>query len=149
MTSTDSIHEIEAARKRLAAAKTQASAAAANLTSVKEIIAKMLDSAQALCDTANDEVKEAEKFLAETEKRLEVIDIDQETDSSPTKEGNKKRKAVSLSPQPNSNNQISFSVLSFTFDHLIFGIGCTPSIYDDTCHPSLGGIQGSSLLNAS
>jgi len=103
MTSTDSIHEMEAAKKRLAAAKTQASAAAANLISVKEMVAKMLDSAQALCDTANGEVKEAEKFLAETEKRLEVIDIDQEP-NSPPKEGNKKRKAVSLSPQPNSNN---------------------------------------------
>jgi len=61
--------EIEAARKRLAAARIQASAAK-----------DMLKSAQTLSNTADKEVQDAEQFLSEVEKRLEVIDIDSDDD---------------------------------------------------------------------
>jgi len=51
------------------------------------------------------EVEDAQMFLAEAEKRWEVIDVDADEESTPTKNdvSNKKRK-VSLSPQGNSNS---------------------------------------------
>ena len=68
MTSADSSREMEAARKRLAAAKSPA--ASTNLASVKETIAKMLNSAQALCDMASEEVKEAETVFSRNRKEI-------------------------------------------------------------------------------
>ena len=102
MTSEGS-REIEAARKRLAAAKTQASAASKNMQSVEEIIAKMLEGAKQMSDTAEKEVKEAEAMLEDAEKRWEVIEIDADTTDSKNETCKKKRK-VSLSPQAGRNN---------------------------------------------
>ena len=86
MSSEGGRHEIEAARKRLAAAK------------------KLSSLAKATYDTAEKEVKDAQTMLAKAEKRWEVIDIDNEPDLSSVQNGggNKKRK-VSLSPQINNN----------------------------------------------
>lgn len=61
---TEGNREIEAARKRLAAAKSQVSIASKNMQSVKEMIAKMLDGAKVISNAAEKE-----------EKRWEVIDI--------------------------------------------------------------------------
>ena len=85
---------LEAARKRLSTAKTQATAASTNLESVKQ----MLVNAQSMSDAADKEVKDAQTALDEAEKKYEVIDIDQEPES-PTAEGSNKRRKVSLSPQ--------------------------------------------------
>jgi len=90
--------EIEAARKRFAAANSQASAAFTNLESMKQ----MLINAQSMYNSAEKERKDAHSMLAEVEKRW-----DQYYDSNPTTEGssNKKRK-VSFSPQANNNTII-------------------------------------------
>ena len=71
MTSEGS-REIEAARKRLTAAKTQASAASKH----KEMIAKLMQSANSMSDAADKEVEEAEIMLKDAEKRWDVIHID-------------------------------------------------------------------------
>ena len=72
---------LEAARKRLATAKTQATAANTNLESIKQ----MLVNAQSMSDAADKEVKDAQTALEEAEKKYEVISIDQEPES-PTAE---------------------------------------------------------------
>ena len=99
--SSEGSREIEAARKRLLAAKTQASAASKH----KEMIANLMESANSMLDTAEKEVTEAKTMLKDAEKRWEVINID--IDSPKKKEGssNKKRK-VSLSPQGNNNSPV-------------------------------------------
>ena len=99
MTSEGS-REIEAARKRLTAAKTQASAASKH----KEMIAKLMVSANEMSNISNEEVKEAETMLKDAEKRWEVIDIEQEPDDSHKKNDSNKRRKVSVSPQTNNNN---------------------------------------------
>jgi len=87
MSSEGGRHEIEAARKRLAAAK------------------KLSSLAKATYDAAEKEVKDAQDMLSKAEKRWEVIDIDNEPDlSSVQNEGNSKKRKVSLSPQNNNNN---------------------------------------------
>jgi len=80
---------LEAARKRLATAKSQATAAK-----------QMLVHAQSMYDAAEKERKDAQTALDEAEKKYEVIDIDDEPET-PTAEGSNK---VSLSPQSQSNN---------------------------------------------
>ena len=55
-----------------------------------------------------EEVKAAKKYLADSEKRWEVIDIDQESVSPNKGDKNKKRKA-SLSPQRERNNAAASS----------------------------------------
>ena len=101
MTSEGS-REIEAARKRLAAAKTQSSIASTNKTSAKsilEIAKKNMKNVELQLQSADIEVQVAQKMLADAEKRWEVIDIDQQ-EPGPTviNEGSKKRRKVSLSP---------------------------------------------------
>jgi len=81
---------LEAARKRLATAKSQATAAK-----------QMLVHAQSMSDTADKEVKDAQTALNEAEKKYEVIDIDDEPET-PTAEGSNKRRKVSVSPQANN-----------------------------------------------
>jgi len=86
MSSDGGRHEIDAARKRLAAAK------------------KLSSLAKATYDAAEKEVKDAQDMLDKAEKRWEVIDIDNEPDlSSAQNEGNSKKRKVSLSPQNNNN----------------------------------------------
>ena len=79
--------EIEVAMKRLAAAKSQVSAASKNMQSVEEMIAKnmqsvkemnakMRENAQSQLETAQKECKEADAMLKDAEKRWEVIEIE-------------------------------------------------------------------------
>ena len=60
------------------------------------MITKMLDGAKVISNAAEKEVKEAEAMLKDTEKRWEVIDIDNEDDN--TNKSRKKKRKVSLSP---------------------------------------------------
>ena len=100
--SSEGSREIEAARKRLLAAKSQAYAASKNMKSVEEMIAKMRENAQSLVQSSSREVKEAEAMLEDAEKRWEVIEIDADTTDSKNEICKKKRK-VSLSPQAGNN----------------------------------------------
>ena len=99
---------LEAARKRLATAKSQATAAT-----------QMLVHAQSMSDTANKEVKEARTALEEVEKKYEVIDVDGD-DLNPN-EGSNKRRKVSLSPQ---NNYDSTARNNISADQTIIVHGC-------------------------
>ena len=93
--------EIEAARKRFAAANSQASAAFTNLQSMKQ----MLVNAQSMYNAAEKEKKDAHSMLVEVEKRW-----DQYYDSNPTTEGSNKKRKVSFSPQlNNSSNGSTFN----------------------------------------
>ena len=85
--------EIEAARKRLAAAKAQVSVASKNMAMAKTML-----------DTAEKEAKEAAAMLKDSEKRWEVIEIDNDDDNIQKNEGSNKRRKVSLSPQGNNNS---------------------------------------------
>ena len=69
MSSSGSREVLEAARKRLASAKSQVSAASQHMKAV-------MTSAQTMCDAADKEYKEAKAALEEAEKKYEVIDID-------------------------------------------------------------------------
>lgn len=93
--------EIEAARLRLAAAKTQVSTASKNM----DLVTKMMDNAKDMSNAADKEYAEAQIMLAAAEKRWEVIDVDVD-DPEPTDndEGSNKRRKVSLSPQSNNSN---------------------------------------------
>ena len=59
------------------------------------------DDIQSQLQRSNKEVEDAQKFLAEAEKRWEVIDVDAEEGESTQ---NSKKRKVSLSPQANNNN---------------------------------------------
>ena len=121
MASSEGSREIEAARLRLAAAKSRVSAdtkalqtANESKKSVEEMVAKMLENATNSVNAAQNqlsisekEVKEAQSMLAAAEKRWEVISIDLDSDNEDeknTKQVNSKRRKVSLSPQSNNNN---------------------------------------------
>jgi len=56
---------------------------------------------QSQLQSSNKEVEDAQKFLAEAEKRWEVIDVDAEEGESTQ---NSKKRKVSLSPESNNNN---------------------------------------------
>jgi len=75
MSSSGSREVLEAARKRLASAKSQVSAASQHMKAV-------MASAQSMCDAADKEYKEAKAALEEAEKKYEVIDIDADVLSS-------------------------------------------------------------------
>lgn len=92
--------EIEAARKRLAAATAQISVASKN----KEAVKVMMENAKAMSAAAEKEGKEAEAMLKDAEKRWEVINIDLDSgddESTQKNEGSNKRRKVSLSLQGN------------------------------------------------
>ena len=88
--------------------KATAAATAANKVMEKakesmDISTKHVESMQESSTKAKKEVEDAQKFLAEVEKRHEVIEITDDDDTlPPSEEGGKKRK-VSLSPQISSN----------------------------------------------
>ena len=123
MSSSEGRYEIEAAKARLAAAKAQRTSADKLMSCAKEVTnnakatleraQQSMDTAkknqemvQSQLDKAREEVKAAEKCLAESEKRHEVIDIDDIDDDTPQKKedsSNKKRK-VSMSPREQGNN---------------------------------------------
>ena len=118
MASEGGRHEVEMAKMRLATARTQASAASKNMQRANDMVGdadamiksaqamkaratKNRDAAQLQLQSTRSEVGSAEKCLAETEKRWEVIDVDQEPADSTTNEGrSKKRRKITLSPPP-------------------------------------------------
>ena len=81
MSSSGSREVLEAARKRLASAKSQVSAASQHMKAV-------MASAQTMCDAADKEYKEAKAALEEAEKKYEVIDIDDDSGRQTTDEDN-------------------------------------------------------------
>jgi len=93
---------LEAARKRLATAKSKVSVSLKNV----QMQQQMLDSLKSMHAADEKEYKEAQTALEEAEKKYEVISIDLDDDPEPTdkNEGNNKRRKVSLSPQSQSNN---------------------------------------------
>ena len=102
--------------KQLASAQsmsTKANAAAKAADEVMEKAKKSMDmstkhveSMHEISTKAKKEVEDAQKFLAEVEKRHEVIEIRDDDDTvPPSEEGGKKRK-VSLSPQINSSSNV-------------------------------------------
>ena len=100
--SSEGSREIEGAKKRFAAANSQATAAATNLESAKQ----MLASAQSMSDAAEKERKEAKAALSAAEKRWEVINIDEDDIRSPTNNSGSsiiRRRNVSLSPHQGTN----------------------------------------------
>jgi len=133
MSSSEGRYEIEAAKARLAAAKAQRSSADKLMSCANEVTnnakatleraqqsmaaaKKNQEMVQLQFNKSCEEVKAAEKCLAESEKRHEVIDIDDIDDDTPQKkdDSNKKRK-VSMSPREqgnNSNNNDEVVILS-------------------------------------
>ena len=104
-------HEIEAAKKRLAAAKATASTMASSASTMVDSAKSMEQTARTmsmtakknkaiaenLLQTSSNEVEEANNFLKEVEKKWEVVDVDDDVDNvddSP-KKNDKKRKKVS------------------------------------------------------
>ena len=119
--SSEGSREIEAAKKRLATAKSQASFISKTLLTAKvaeesakqmvEIAKNNLKKAkktsneiQSQKQNADKEFKAAKKMLADAEKRWEVIAIDIDDEGSSKKQSSKKRK-VSLSPSQASSNR--------------------------------------------
>ena len=119
MSSSEGRYEIEAAKARLAAAKAQRTSTDKLMSCANEVTnnaklaleraqqsmaaaKKNQEMVQLQLDKAREEVNAAEKCLAESEKRHEVIDID-DIDDTPQKDSNKKRK-VSVSPQGNGGH---------------------------------------------
>lgn len=95
--SSEGSREIEGARKRLAAANSQAIAASTNLETIKQLLAH----AQSMSDAAEKEKKEALTALNEAERRWEVIDIDADGTNNASMDdigSNEQRKVPALTP---------------------------------------------------
>ena len=100
--SSEGSREIEAAKKRLAAAKAQVSGVSdmtKKADAMMEIAKKNMKAAKSMKQqadlmtvAANKEVEDAQKILADAEKRWDVIEIDQEPDITVHEGGNKRRK---------------------------------------------------------
>ena len=105
---TEGRREIEAARQRLANAKSHDKFISKSLQSAKAVedaARKAREDIQLQAISSKKEVEDAQKFLAEAEKRWEVIDVDADEEGTPTQnEGSNKKRKVSLSPQGDSNN---------------------------------------------
>jgi len=82
MSSSGSREVLDAARKRLASAKSQVSAASQHMKAV-------MASAQTMCDAADKEYKEAKAALEEAETKYEVIDIDDDDSGCQTTDEDK------------------------------------------------------------
>ena len=100
--------EIEAAKQRLVAAKSHASF----ISKTEETAKKMLADIQLQATSSKKEVEQdAKKFLAEAEKRWEVITIDVDDESTPqktsSKNKNKKRKVDAQLSQSNNTHSSS------------------------------------------
>lgn len=116
--SSEGCREIEAARQRLAAAKTQASSVSKNMQSAREIeqlAKKNREAIQLQLETSREEVEMAETFLKEAEKRWGVIDVDSSGGSVKDigNHSNKRRITSSLHDSshgvPCSANEASFN----------------------------------------
>lgn len=91
MASSEGRHEIEAARKRLAAAKERRSSTLTNVKQARAMLAvatKNSEHARSMDDSAASELQDAKKCLKESEERWEVIDVD----ASPDKKTKKRRR---------------------------------------------------------
>ena len=111
MSSSGSRELLEAARKRLASAKSQVSAATKNMKAV-------MASAQTMCDAADKEYKEANAALEEAEKKYEVIDIDADDLGNSGQEGINKRKKTLANSSPTS-----VAISSFPREVTVVGCG--------------------------
>jgi len=105
---TEGRREIEAAKQRLASAKSHEKFISKSLQSAKVVedaARKAREDIQLQAISSKQEVEDTQKFLAEAEARWEVIDVDADEEGIPTQNevSNKKRK-VSLSPQGNNSN---------------------------------------------
>ena len=124
---TEGWREMEAAKQRLASAKSHASFVSTTLVTAKAAEETAKVSAKAAAEAAkvaNDnlkaskktrediqsqlqntkkEVADAKKFLADVEKRWEVIDVDKEDSTSLDVVSSNKKRKVSTSPQGNNN----------------------------------------------
>jgi len=132
MSSSEGRYEIEAAKARLAAAKAQRTSSEKLMSCANEVTKnaefalyraqrgmtaakKNEEMIQSQLDKAREEVKAAEKCLAESEKRHEVIDIDDIDDTPQKKDDSNKKRKVSMSPREqgnNSNNNDEVVILS-------------------------------------
>lgn len=98
-------------QRLLAVAKAQASSASKMMKSADAMFESALENkevAQSQLDSSTKEVNEAENFVKDVEKRLEVIDVDDSNANINNNleggESNKKRRRISLSPRRNSSN---------------------------------------------
>ena len=107
---------LEAARKRLASAKSQVSAASQHMKAV-------MASAQTMCDAADKEYEEAKAALEEAEKKYEVIDIDADDLGNSGQEGINKRKKTLANSSPTS-----VAISSFPREVTVVGVGCPRSM---------------------
>jgi len=89
---------VDKAKSALDSARKMADTTVSNLKTSK----KTREDVQSQLQRSNKEVEDAEKFLADAEKRWEVIDVDESDTQQKTSSKNKKRK-VSTSPQGNNN----------------------------------------------
>jgi len=105
---------LEAARKRLASAKSQVSAATKNMKAVND----MKEGAQTMCDAADKEYEEAKAALEEAEKKYEVIDIDADDVGNSGQEGINKRKKTLANSSPTS-----VAISSFPREVTVVGCG--------------------------
>jgi len=107
---TEGRREIEAAKQRLASAKSHEKFISKSLQSAKVVedaAKKAREDIQLQAISSKKEVEDAQKFLAEAESRWEVIDVDADEEGTSTQndENSNKKRKVSLSPlQGNSNN---------------------------------------------
>lgn len=110
---TEGRREIEAARQRLTNAKSHEKFISKSLQSAKVVedaARKAREDIQTQAISSKKELEYAQKFLAEAEKRWEVIDVDANEEGTATQnEGSNKKRKVSLSPQGNSNNNESLN----------------------------------------
>ena len=110
---TEGRREIEAARQRLTNAKSHEKFISKSLQSAKVVedaARKAREDIQLQAISSKKEVEDAKKFLAEAEKRWEVIDVDADEEGTATQnEGSNKKRKISLSPQGNSNNNESLN----------------------------------------
>lgn len=121
---TEGRREIEAAKQRLSAAKSHDNFISKTLISAKtaeDTARKMLATAkknrediEAQAKSSNKEVSDAKKFLAEVEKRWEVIDVDDdnETESQNVNEGSNKKLLVSVTGYQGANRYNIWSMVN-------------------------------------
>lgn len=127
--SSEGRYEIEAAKNRLIAAKTQVSSAKKNVKCAQAMLLdaqKTMDAAKAMMaratknseaaqsqlESSKEEMKAAQSGLAEAEKRWEVIDIDDGVPDSPDPEemrSKKKRKLRKVSQSPSTLERVPHS----------------------------------------
>ena len=146
MSSTNGSREVlEAARKRLASAKSQRSVASNNLKMQQQ----MLDNAKSMSEAADKEYTEARKALEDAEKKYEVIDIDNDN------KGSRKRwhYHVEFASDPEDSVSVSDSEDSEVDD--IHSLSCpitgmifTNPVKNEVCHHNYDRAGLSQLLGA-